>query len=780
MALTPDLSRLLHPRSICAIGGREAARVVEQCRRMGFAGPVYPVHPARAEVAGFPCYRSVEDLPEAPDAAFVGVRRDRTIDVVRALAARGAGGAVCYASGFRESGEEGAALQAALVSAAGDMPILGPNCYGFVNYLDGAPLWPDQHGGRRRERGVAIVSQSGNLALTLTMNLRAVPIAAVATLGNRAAVGAAAVMDALLDDRRVSAIGLLVETLEDAPALAAAAARARARRVPVVALKLGRSEAGARLTLSHTASLAGEDARAAAFLERAGIARAPSLPAFLEALKLLHVTGPLPGRDVASLSCSGGEAALMADALDGRRLRPRPLTETERARVGAALSDLVTVSNPLDYHTFIWGDAERLTAAFAAMLGCGFDLSLLVIDPPRGDRCADDDWRITVDAFAAALDRTGARGGVLATLPESLSEAWAERLMARGIAPLAGVEEGLAAIEAAADVGAAWTGSGSGSGSGLGPPRTGPTASANECRSAGAAGGEAGAAAGESETAMVTAPEFRTGAADPGPGRARAAPSPGEARAGEGSRPPFLGPHPLAEGYEVVLTEWEAKRRLARAGVPVPCGALVAAPEEAVRAAERLGVPVVVKAVGRHLVHKTERGAVRLGLRSPSAVRDAARALRPLGDGLLVERMVEDGVAEVIAGVARDPHLGLVLLVGSGGVLAELAGDRAVLLPPAPRSEIEAALATLKAARLIDGFRGRAGGDRAALVDALLAIQRFALDHADRLIELDVNPIVVRPAGRGVAAVDALLRTVAADEREEGPEEAQEQGEEPA
>ena len=704
MPAAPDLSRLLHPRSICAVGGREAARVVEQCRRMGFAGPVYPVHPVHAEVAGLPCFRSVDDLPEAPDAAFVGVRRDRTVDVVRALAARGAGGAVCYASGFRESGEAGAALQADLVRAAGDMPILGPNCYGFVNYLDGAPLWPDQHGGRRRDRGVAIVSQSSNLAITLTMNLRAVPVAVVATLGNRATVGVAAVTDALLDDGRVSAVGLLVETLEDAPALAAAAAKARAKRVPVVALELGRSEAGARLTLSHTASLAGEEARAAAFLERVGIVRARSLPGFLEALKLLHVTGPLPGRDVASLSCSGGEAALMADALDARRLRARPLTEAERARVGATLSDLVTVSNPLDYHTFIWGDAERLADAFAAMLGCGFDFSLLVIDPPRGDRCADDDWRITVDAFAAALDRTGARAGVIATLPESLSEAWSERLMARGIAPLAGVEEGLAAVEAAADVGEAWA------------------------------------------------------AGDP--------------------RPPFIGPRPLADGREAVLTEWEAKRRLARAGVPVPPGALADDPEEAARAAERLGAPVVVKAVGRHLAHKSDRGAVRLGLRAPSAVRDAARALRPLGDGLLVERMVEDGVAEVIAGVARDPHLGLVLLVGSGGVLAELAGDRAVLLPPAPRSGIEAAVASLKVARLIDGFRGRPVGDRAALIDVLLAIQQFALDHADRLIELDVNPVIVRPAGRGVVAVDALLRTVAPEghEREEEPE----KGETPA
>ena len=768
--MSADLTRLLSPRSICAVGGREAARVVEQCQRMGFAGPVYPVHPARAEMAGIPCYRSVADLPEAPDAAFVGVRRDRTIDVVRALAARGAGGAVCYASGFRESGEEGAALQAALVGAAGDMPILGPNCYGFVNYLDGAPLWPDQHGGRRRDRGVAIVSQSSNLAITLTMNLRAVPVAVAATLGNRAAVGAAAVMDALLDDGRVSAIGLLVETLEDAPALAAAAARARARRIPVVALKLGRSEAGARLTLSHTASLAGEDARAAAFLARVGIARAPSLPAFLEALKLLHVTGPLPGRDVASLSCSGGEAALMADALDGRRLRARPLTEAERGRVAATLNDLVTVSNPLDYHTFIWGDAERLTAAFAAMLGCGFDLGLLVIDPPRRDRCEDRDWRITLDAWEAALRRTGARGCVLAALPESLPEPLSEDLMARGIAPLAGVEEGLAAVEAAADIGEAWARPD--------PPRTTTLAHANERQPTVPGGG--------SET--ETAPGSRIGTAGPGPGAspglglgagpepARAVPGPEEARAAEAPHPSFLGPRPLADGREIVLTEWEAKRRLARAGVPVPPGALVDAPEEAVCAAERLGAPVVIKAVGRHLAHKSERGAVRLGLRTPSAVRDAARALRPLGDGLLVERMVEDGVAEVIAGVARDPHLGLVLLVGSGGVLAELAEDRAVLLAPAPRSEIESALATLKAARLIDGFRGRPRGDRAALVDALLAIQQFALDHADRLIELDVNPIVVRPSGRGVAAVDALLRAIVA----EGDEAGLEPGETPA
>ena len=344
--MPPDLSRLLNPRSICVIGGDEASRVVEQCQRMNYAGAIYPVHPTRADIAGIPCFRSVTDLPEAPDAGFIGVRRELAVDMVRALAARGAGGAVCYASGFSEADEEGVALQKALVAAAADMPVLGPNCYGLVNYLEGVPLWPDQHGGVRVERGVAILSQSSNIAITLTMNRRALPLAVIVTLGNRACLGAAAVANALLDDTRITAIGLVLETLEDAPELAAVAARARARRIPLVTHKLGRSEQGARLTLTHTASLAGSKQSAAAFLQRIGIARTSSIPAFLETLKLLHTTGPLPGRSIASLSCSGGEAALMADALEGRRLQARALTPRQRDRIAATLNGLVNVSNP--------------------------------------------------------------------------------------------------------------------------------------------------------------------------------------------------------------------------------------------------------------------------------------------------------------------------------------------------------------------------------------------------------------------------------------------------
>ena len=174
--MTPrPLDRLIRPRSIAVFGGKEARRVIYQCEKMGFAGDIWPVHPREDDILGRKCYRSVADLPAAPDASFVGVNRQLTIDVIRDLSTRGAGGAVCYASGFREAVSEladGDDLQTALVEAAGDMPILGPNCYGFINMLDGALLWPDQHGMLRVDKGVAVLTQSSNIACNISMQQR--------------------------------------------------------------------------------------------------------------------------------------------------------------------------------------------------------------------------------------------------------------------------------------------------------------------------------------------------------------------------------------------------------------------------------------------------------------------------------------------------------------------------------------------------------------------------------------------------------------------------------
>ena len=171
------LQRLFSPRHIAVFGGASAAEAIRQCRALGFGGQIWPVHPTRSSVEGLACYPNVAALPDAPDASFVAVPAAATVEVVRALAARGAGGAICYASGFAEVGGEGIALQKALVEAAGDMALVGPNCYGMLNYLDGVALWPDQHGGQRVQRGVAIVTQSGNIGLNLTMQRRGLPLA---------------------------------------------------------------------------------------------------------------------------------------------------------------------------------------------------------------------------------------------------------------------------------------------------------------------------------------------------------------------------------------------------------------------------------------------------------------------------------------------------------------------------------------------------------------------------------------------------------------------------
>jgi len=447
-----DLSRLLRPRSIAVLGAGWAANVVEQCLKMGFQGPVWPVHPTRETIAGLRCLPSLSALPAAPDAVFVGVNRHATLDVVAELSAMGAGGAICFASGWEEAGEAG--LQAQLVAAAGDMPLLGPNCYGVINYLDGALLWPDQHGGRRVERGVALISQSSNIVINLTMQARGLPVAYVACLGNAAQVGLAELASAVLADPRVTALGLYVEGIADAAAFAALAESARAAGKGIVALKSGKTEASQAAAASHTASLAGGGAASSAFLRQAGVAEVATLAALVEALKIVHVHGPGLGARLCSLSCSGGEAGLVADLGAKAGLRFEPPTAAQKDRLGAVLGPLVTLANPLDYHTFIWGDGPKTTEVFTAMLA-GYDAGIFLIDPPRPDRCDPASFEPALAAIEAAQAATGKPAFPVASLPENFDEDRAVAMIGRGVVPLLGLEtalEALAAVRAPAGV----------------------------------------------------------------------------------------------------------------------------------------------------------------------------------------------------------------------------------------------------------------------------------------------------------------------------------------
>ncbi|MFB9150104.1 acetate--CoA ligase family protein [Roseovarius ramblicola] len=441
-----DLSRLLRPRHVAVMGAGWAANVIAQCDRMGFAGEVWPVHPTRDEIGGRRCFRSLADLPAAPDACFLGINRHATVEMVAALAGLDAGGAVCFASGWREAGAGD--LETALVAAAGPMPVLGPNCYGFVNYLDGALLWPDQHGGRRGETGVAILSQSSNIAINLTMQARGLPLAYMACLGNAAQVGLADLALALLDDPRVTALGLYIEGVGDAPGFAAMAEHARAAGKPVVALKSGKTEGARAAAASHTAALAGEGAASGAFLRRCGVAEVATLDALIETLKIVHVHGALPGARLCAVSSSGGEAGLVADLAPRHGLRFEPPAPETADRLSATLGPLVRVANPLDYHTFIWGDIARTTDVFATMLG-DYDAGLFIIDPPRPDRCDPASFEPALDAIEAAQEMTGIAAFPVASLPENFDEARAIAMMGRGVVPLMGLDTALAALKAA-------------------------------------------------------------------------------------------------------------------------------------------------------------------------------------------------------------------------------------------------------------------------------------------------------------------------------------------
>jgi acyl-CoA synthetase (NDP forming) len=451
------LDRLFRPRTIAVVGGGAwCASVIEQCAKMGYAGSVWPVHPKRTEVAGTPAYPTLDDLPGVPDATFIGVNRHATVEIVRQLGRMGAGGAVCFASGFREAqGEtgDGDSLQAALLEAAGPMPIVGPNCYGFINYLDGALLWPDQHGAERCAQGAAILTQSSNMAINLTMQARGLPLAYVATAGNQAQVGVAEMGRALLADPRVTCLGLHVEGVGDLRAFETLANEARVAGKTVVALKAGRSAQAQAAAVSHTASLTGSDAGARALLRRLGIAQVESLPALVETLKLLHFAGPLPSNRIASMSCSGGEASLMADSALGRDVSLPALDKRQTDDLRAALGPMVALANPLDYHTFIWNDVPAMAQCFTAMMRGDVAIGCLVVDFPRPDRCDLSAWDCVITAAAQAAEATGKPLALVATLPEALPEPIARRCTDAGLIPLAGLDDALTAIEAAAWLG---------------------------------------------------------------------------------------------------------------------------------------------------------------------------------------------------------------------------------------------------------------------------------------------------------------------------------------
>ena len=718
MTLAPDspslkanLRRLLRPRHVAVLGGVDAETVAGECRRIGYDGPFWPVNPKRETIGGFACFPSVDDLPEPPDAVFIAVPREQAIDSLARLSAMGAGGAIIYTAGFAEIGGDGPSMEAALIEAAGDMAIIGPNCYGLINYVDRVALWPFAHGGGFQGRGAAIITQSGMLSSDLTMAQRGLPLSYMLSVGNQAVLRIEDFIDTLADLPEVSAIGVHIEGIRDPQRFQAAALRALANNVPLVGLKTGTSVLGSELTISHTGSLSGADEVYDAFFDRLGMIRVTEPSEMLETLKFLTVAGVPAGRRLAGLACSGGGATMLADAAEAHGLDlPRPSAATaERLRTQLPLT--ATVSNPLDYTTPIWGVPDKTELVFSTLFADGYDAAVIIQDyPAAGLDESKPFYRNDSISFLNAAAAVGLPAAVCSTIAENLDAETRAFLVAKNVAPMQGIGDCVRAIAAAARYGAA-------------------------------------------RQRLLADPPLPLILDDPNLNDTYLDDTP-----------------PISDACTsgpLMLDEAAAKSQLSRWQIAVPPSFILADLPAQTQIPPALppglDYPLVAKALSPDLPHKSESGAVILNISSGDELLAALATIdanltqhvpTARRTGYLVEAMQPPPLGELLLSLRRDPAFGLVLTLASGGVLVELLGDAVTLLVPASDDVIAAAIDRLAMARILRGYRG---GDVADLTPLITAINQLTTALADdpSLSLVEINPLFV--GTDGVTAVDAVI-----------------------
>ncbi len=685
-----NLERLLKPRHIAFIGGRDAMIAVREVRRRGFQGRMWAVNPKRTDLDGVACVPRISDLPEPPDAVYLAIPARGVTAALRELAQMGVGGVVCFSAGFKETGNTQAETD--LIEATGDMALVGPNCYGVINYIDKAALWSFEHGGWSPGYGAAIVTQSGMFSSDITMSARSLPMAYMVSAGNQAVLGIEEFLDTFAEDPAVRSIGLHIEGLRDIAAFERAAFKALDRDVPIVALKTGSSSVGATLTVSHTGSLSGSNELYRALFDRTGVISVTNPAQFLETLKYLCVAGAPKGGRVAGFSCSGGGAAMLADHAEKIGLRFPAIGSDGRDALTNLLPDIATVSNPLDYTTPIWGQNEKTYPVFAeAISATQADLAILVQDYPAAGL---DDSKIyyqnDASAFAQAAREHSTPAAICATFPENLDRETRRHLIDQGVAPMQGIHETLNAMRDAI-----WW---------------------SEARA-------------------------RTKADRP------------------------LPRHPAASITDpIILTEDKGKLWLKERAVAVPKGRACSA-IKAADLAQEIGYPIALKMMSTHLQHKTEAGAVALGISDAIGLAKAIKTMKTsvvahdanaLTDHFLIEAMSPPPLAELIVTLRSDPQFGPYMVLGSGGVLSELVGDATTLLLPASKQEIARALTSLRVAQLLQGFRGRQRAEITQIAGALHGLCKIFLQARTEVAEIEINPMFVYVDH--ILAVDALIQ----------------------
>ena len=686
-----NLKRLLKPRHIAFVGGKAVEDCINATRKSGFTGHIWAVHPQYTELAGVACVPSLADLPEPPDATLIAVSRERTVDVVAELNAMGAGGAVSIVGEFAETGEDGAALQTRLVTAAGDLALVGPNCLGVMNMFDGMAVWGgDNVFSPVAGDGVALISQSGYVAYSVTNVEQALPLGYAISMGNQAVLNVADYIDAMLDDPRVRAIGLYLEGIVDISAFSTAAMRAVKQGVPLVALKAGGTQESAELAQSHSGTLAVDNEIWSALFRRFAIVEAGSPKALIEALKLLGSPKPPKGNRVVAAANSGGYAAMIGEK--GRNVGldfPAP-TKAQRNALRQTVPELVSLMNPLDWN-LPWAamsTPDTSDNGMGLLMDDRCDLLVYFVDWPRKLDVADV-WWPTLEGLIQLNNRMDCPVVIASVLPDGLPADLRLRLANAGVVTLQGLDDTLCAIRTVAQY--------------------------SILRAQVLA---------DVENRLLSTPAVLTGSL-------------------------------------VTLNEEMGKALIAEHDIPVPAHA-TGTFEEVIAAADLLGFPLAVKLLNEDLLHKNRAGAVHLNINDASGLKQAISAIQTSvsrydarldTSHFLIENMVEAPRAEFIVGVSHKPGIGHVLVIGRGGTDVEELRDFATLLLPVSAVQIEDAIRRLSLVRKL----GLDQQDIASLVQVVSQVAQFSDQYRDRLVELDVNPIILDTFGN-CTAVDAMMR----------------------
>jgi acyl-CoA synthetase (NDP forming) len=688
------ISRLLKPRSVAVIGAsadstKTAGRPVSYLLKHGFEGAIYPVNPKVDRIGELTCYRDVGSLPDVPDVGIVLLGAERAHLAVRELAARGTAAAIVLASGYTETGEVGAQRQKQLIEAAGSMRILGPNTIGLVNLTDNIVL--SATGALEMEHfpsgGIGVVSQSGGIlgALLSRAAPRGIGLSKLISTSNEVDLELADFMDHLADDEATKVIALYIETVRNPAKFRAAALKAARNGKPVVAFKIGRSEAGAKAAVSHTGALAGADRMYDALFKQVGVIRAQTFADLIDIPAALSTGRKLRGRRVAILTSTGGAGTLVSDDLGMAGFdTPAPDAATAEALRALQTGDHAVLDrNPIDV-TLAGLKPDLLRGAIDVLLKSdSYDALTIIVGSSSLAHPT-----LLVEPIRDCLPRSDKP--VIAYVSPHAPEVGA-LLTQAGVPAFAAAESCTAALGAMLKVG------------------------------------------------RFAAP-------------AEAAQAPAKVNIDD-----------LPSGP---LDEAQAKQLFARFGVPCAPERIVTSPAEAEAAARELGGRVVLKILSSEITHKTEVGGVAtnltpetVGARLTAMATEVESKAKVRPQRFLVQEMVGGGI-ELIVGMHRDA-LGTAILLGMGGVTAELFKDTTMRLLPAQgglsRAEALAMAQELKTWPLLDGYRGRPKTDVDALVGAIVAFSQMTAQLGDRLVEAEANPVFVLPQGQGVRAADGVV-----------------------